>query len=146
MDLKVQMGAGTESGVACLCYVLTFINFISHAYQCLAEMPVSCRLSVLMVYIHANAVSAKVSCPCYDPAISRKDIVAINVSRLEVFEDGATVDIQALLDKKIIHSVRDGVKLLGGGELTKKLNVKVNAFSQTAKEKIEALGGTVEEV
>ena len=78
--------------------------------------------------------------------ISRKDIVAINVSRLEVFEDGATVDIQALLDKKIIHSVRDGVKLLGGGELTKKLNVKVNAFSQTAKEKIEALGGTVEEV
>ncbi|MBO5565173.1 MAG: 50S ribosomal protein L15 [Lachnospiraceae bacterium] len=76
--------------------------------------------------------------------ISRKMIVAVNMDRLEVFEDGATVDIQALLDKKIIHDACDGVKILGGGELTKKLNVKANAFSASAKEKIEALGGTAE--
>ena len=76
--------------------------------------------------------------------ISRKMIVAVNMDRLEVFEDGATVDIQALLDKNIIHDVCDGVKILGGGELTKKLNVKANAFSASAKETIEALGGTAE--
>ena len=76
--------------------------------------------------------------------ISRKMIVAVNMDRLEVIEDGATVDIQALLDKKIIHDACDGVKILGGGELTKKLNVKANAFSASAKEKIEALGGTAE--
>ena len=75
---------------------------------------------------------------------NRKEIVAINVDRLECFEDGATVDIAALIEKKIIHNACDGVKILGGGELTKKLDVKANAFSGSAKEKIEAKGGTAE--
>lgn len=73
-----------------------------------------------------------------------KEIVAINVSMLERFEDGATVDIQALKEAGVIKNPRDGVKILGNGELTKKLNVKVNAYSESAKEMIEALGGTAE--
>ncbi|MDD3219780.1 MAG: 50S ribosomal protein L15 [Lachnospiraceae bacterium] len=73
-----------------------------------------------------------------------KDIVAINVSVLERFEDGAEVTIDALLASGAISAVKDGVKILGNGELTKKLNVKVNAVSETAKAKIEAVGGTVE--
>lgn len=73
-----------------------------------------------------------------------KDIVAINVNVLEVFENGATVDIAALKEAGIIKNPRDGVKILGNGDLTKKLDVKVNAFSASAKEKIEALGGTAE--
>ena len=73
-----------------------------------------------------------------------KEIVAINVSVLERFEDGATVDVQALMEAGVIKNPRDGVKVLGNGELTKKLNVKVNAYSASAKEKIEALGGTAE--
>ena len=72
------------------------------------------------------------------------DIVAINLSALEVFDNGATVDVDVLLEKGIIKNPRDGVKILGNGELTKKLDVKVNAFSASAKEKIEALGGTAE--
>ena len=72
------------------------------------------------------------------------DIVAINVSALEVFENGAVVDVNALLEKGIVKNPRDGVKILGNGELTKKLSVKVNAYSASAKEKIEALGGTAE--
>lgn len=73
-----------------------------------------------------------------------KDIVGINVSVLDRFEDGAEVTIEALLESGIIKNPRDGVKILGYGELTKKLNVKVNAFSEGAKQKIEALGGTCE--
>ena len=73
-----------------------------------------------------------------------KDIVAINVGALERFEDGAEVTIESLMDIGIIKNPRDGVKLLGNGELTKKLNVKVTAFSETAKAKIEAAGGTCE--
>ncbi len=73
-----------------------------------------------------------------------KEIVAINLSRLEVFDNGATVDAGALIEKGIIKNPRDGIKILGNGELTKKLDVKVNAFSASAKEKIEALGGTAE--
>lgn len=73
-----------------------------------------------------------------------KDIVAFNISELERFEDGATVDVEALIEAGIIKNPRDGVKVLGNGELTKKLNVKVNAYSASAKEKIEALGGTAE--
>ena len=72
------------------------------------------------------------------------DIVGINVSRLEAFEDGATVTVEALMEKGIVSNPKDGVKILGNGELTKKLTVKANAFSATAKEKIEALGGTAE--
>ena len=73
-----------------------------------------------------------------------KEIVSLNLSRLEVFDNGATVDIEALMEKGIVKNPRDGVKILGNGELTKKLDVKVNAFSASAKEKIEALGGTAE--
>ncbi len=72
------------------------------------------------------------------------DIVAINVSALEAFENGAVVDVDALIEKGIVKNPRDGVKILGNGELTKKLSVKVNAYSASAKEKIEALGGTAE--
>jgi hypothetical protein len=73
-----------------------------------------------------------------------KDIVAINVSALERFESGSEVDIAALLSLGVIKNERDGVKILGNGELSKKLTVKVNAFSEGAKAKIEAAGGTCE--
>jgi large subunit ribosomal protein L15 len=73
-----------------------------------------------------------------------KEIVSINVSVLEAFENGATVDVNALIEAGIIKNPRDGVKILGNGELTKKLNVKVDAYSASAKEKIEAVGGTAE--
>ncbi|MCM1099990.1 MAG: 50S ribosomal protein L15 [Clostridium sp.] len=75
---------------------------------------------------------------------NKKDIVAINVSALERFEDGVTVDVETLLETGVISRTGDGVKVLGNGELTKKLNVKVNAYSESAKEKIEALGGKAE--
>ena len=73
-----------------------------------------------------------------------KEIVAINVSELERFENGAAVDVNTLIEAGVIKNPKDGVKILGNGELTKKLNVKVDAFSASAKEKIEALGGTAE--
>ena len=73
-----------------------------------------------------------------------KDIVAINISALEVFENDSTVDVNALIEKGIVKNPRDGVKILGNGELTKKLNVKADAFSASAAEKIQALGGTAE--
>ena len=75
-----------------------------------------------------------------------KDIVGINMSALEVFDNNAVVTVEALMEKGIVKNPRDGVKILGGGELTKKLTVQVNAFSATAKEKIEALGGKAEVV
>ncbi|MCQ2506637.1 MAG: 50S ribosomal protein L15 [Lachnospiraceae bacterium] len=73
-----------------------------------------------------------------------KEIVSINLSMLEQFEDGAVVTVDTLQTAGIIKNPRDGVKVLGGGELTKKLEVKLNAFSETAKAKIEALGGKAE--
>ena len=73
-----------------------------------------------------------------------KDIVAINVSELNRFEDGAEVTPAALLASGAISRLGDGVKLLGNVEVTKKVTVKVNAVSETAKSKIEAAGGTVE--
>ncbi|MDD7219198.1 MAG: 50S ribosomal protein L15 [Clostridia bacterium] len=73
-----------------------------------------------------------------------KEIVAINVDVLNRFEDGAEVTVDSLLESRAISKIADGVKILGNGELTKKLNVKVNAVSETAKSKIEAAGGTVE--
>lgn len=73
-----------------------------------------------------------------------KEIVGINLSALERFEDGAEVSVEALIEAGIVKNSRDGVKILGNGELTKKLNVKANAFSASAKEKIEALGGKAE--
>ncbi|MBQ5951286.1 MAG: 50S ribosomal protein L15 [Lachnospiraceae bacterium] len=73
-----------------------------------------------------------------------KEIVALNVSALECFEDGAEVTVEALMEMGIVKNPRDGVKILGNGDLTKKLNVKVQAFSEGAKAKIEAAGGTAE--
>ena len=75
---------------------------------------------------------------------NHKDIVGINISVLERFEDGAEVSVATLIETGIVKNPRDGVKILGNGEFTKKLTVKANAFSASAKEKIEALGGTCE--
>ncbi len=76
--------------------------------------------------------------------VFRTEYAEVNVEQLEAFEDGATVDTQALLEKKIIRKELDGVKILGGGELTKKLTVQAAKFSASAKEKIEAVGGKAE--
>ena len=73
-----------------------------------------------------------------------KDIVAINLRLLNVFENGATVDIDALKGKGLVSNPRDGVKILGVGEIEKKLTVKVNHFSKSAAQKIEAAGGKAE--
>ena len=70
----------------------------------------------------------------------------VNVSALNRFEDGSVVDMEALLAAKIVRKELDGLKVLGNGELTKKLTVKATVFSATAKEKIEAAGGKTEEV
>ena len=70
----------------------------------------------------------------------------VNVEALNKFEDGAVVDLEALVDAKIVRKPLDGLKVLGNGELTKKLTVKATVFSATAKEKIEAAGGKTEEV
>ena len=70
----------------------------------------------------------------------------VNVSALNKFEDGAVVDLEALLAAKLVRKELDGLKILGEGELTKKLTVKANVFSASAKEKIEAAGGKTEEV
>ena len=76
--------------------------------------------------------------------VGRAEIETINLSSLEAFDDGADVTVEALLEKGIIRDAKDGVKVLGNGELTKKLNVTVNAFSASAKAKIEELGGKAE--
>ena len=73
-----------------------------------------------------------------------KDIVSINITELNRFEDGAVVTIETLVENGVINNPKDGVKILGNGELTKKLTVKANAFSASAAEKIQALGGTTE--
>ena len=73
-----------------------------------------------------------------------KEIVAINVDALERFEDGTEVTVATLLENGVISHARDGVKILGNGDLTKKLTVKVDAVSESAKAKIEAVGGKVE--
>lgn len=76
--------------------------------------------------------------------INSKDIVAISLDRLNVFDEGAEVTVAALIEKGIVKNPRDGVKILGNGELTKKLDVKVNAYSASAAEKIQAAGGKAE--
>ena len=73
-----------------------------------------------------------------------KDIVSINITELNRFEDGAVVTIETLVENGVIKNPKDGVKILGNGELTKNLTVKANAFSASAAEKIQALGGTTE--
>ena len=76
--------------------------------------------------------------------INSKNIVGIGVDRLNAFEDGAEVTVAALVEKGIVSNPKDGVKILGNGELTKKFDVKVNAYSASAAEKIQAAGGKAE--
>lgn len=76
--------------------------------------------------------------------INSKNIIGIGVDRLNAFEDGAEVTVAALVEKGIVSNPKDGVKILGNGELTKKLDVKVNAYSASAVEKIQAVGGKAE--
>ena len=73
-----------------------------------------------------------------------KEIVSVNVSALERFENDTVVTVDTLIEAGIVKNPRDGVKILGNGELTKKLTVQASAFSASAKEKIEALGGNAE--
>lgn len=73
-----------------------------------------------------------------------KEIVGINLSALEVFENDTVVSVETLIEAGIVKNPRDGVKILGNGELTKKLTVQANAFSASAAAKIEALGGKAE--
>ena len=75
---------------------------------------------------------------------NHKEIVGINLSALEVFDNDAVVSVDTLIETGIVKNPKDGVKILGNGELTKKLAVQANAFSASAKEKIEALGGKAE--
>ncbi|MEE0981648.1 MAG: 50S ribosomal protein L15 [Acutalibacteraceae bacterium] len=77
--------------------------------------------------------------------IFRKEIVAVNVADLEArFENGAVVDVESLKQVGLVKNSFDGIKILGNGELTKKLTVKADAFSESAKQKIEAAGGNAE--
>lgn len=76
--------------------------------------------------------------------IFAKEIATVNVSALNMFEDGATVDIEALVNAGLVKKTLDGVKVLGNGEISKKLTVQVNAYSDAAKQKIEAAGGKAE--
>ena len=78
--------------------------------------------------------------------IFAKEYVSINVDVLNRFEDGAVVDAEAISNAGIVKNTRDGIKILGRGELNKKLTVVATAFSASAKEKIEAAGGKAEEV
>jgi large subunit ribosomal protein L15 len=76
--------------------------------------------------------------------IFAKEYATVNVSALDVFEDGTVIDAALLEEKRIIRKKLDGLKVLGNGELTKKLTVKAAKFTASAKEKIEAVGGTAE--
>ena len=76
--------------------------------------------------------------------IFAKEYATVNVGDLDVFEDGTEVTLALLVEKKIVRKELDGLKVLGGGELTHKLTVKAVKFTGSAKEKIEALGGTAE--
>ncbi len=76
--------------------------------------------------------------------INAKEIIPVNVAALERFEDGTVVTIDMLVETRIVRNPKDGVKILGNGELSKKLTVQANAFSASAKEKIEAAGGSAE--
>ena len=73
-----------------------------------------------------------------------KEYAIVNVSDLNVFEDGDTVTLETLMEKRIVRKSLDGLKILGNGEITKKLTVEASVFSATAKEKIEAAGGKTE--
>jgi large subunit ribosomal protein L15 len=77
---------------------------------------------------------------------NHKEIIPVNLDALNVFEDGTEVTIELLKEKGLVNGRFDGIKILGSGSVEKKLTVKVNAFSATAKEAIEAAGGTCEVV
>ena len=77
---------------------------------------------------------------------SRVEYAVVNISALNVFKDGSTVTVEDIVNAKLIKEVKDGIKILGNGELEKKLNVKANKFSESAKKAIEAKGGSVEEI
>ena len=76
--------------------------------------------------------------------INSKTIVGVNIDKLNIFDDGDVVTVDSLIEARIVRNPKDGVKILGNGELTKKLDVKVDAFSASAVEKIQALGGKAE--
>lgn len=76
--------------------------------------------------------------------IFSKEYATVNIAALDAFEDGAVVDLEALMDQGLISKPLDGLKILGNGEITKKLTVKADKFSASAKEKIEAAGGKAE--
>ncbi len=78
--------------------------------------------------------------------LARKEYALVNLGQLEIFESGSRVDVEMLVKHSVIGKIRDGVKVLANGELTKPLTVKAHKFSATAKEKIVAAGGTVEEI
>lgn len=76
--------------------------------------------------------------------IFRKEFAIVNIDALNVFEDGTTVTPELLVEKRIVRKIQDGVKVLGNGELTKKLTVKANKFSKSAEETIVSAGGSIE--
>lgn len=76
--------------------------------------------------------------------IFRKEFAIVNIDALNVFEDGTTVTPELLIEKRIVRKIQDGVKVLGNGELTKKLTVKANKFSKSAEETIVSAGGSIE--
>ena len=76
--------------------------------------------------------------------IFAKEYATVNVERLDIFDDGAVVTVESLKSAGLIKKTLDGVKILGGGELTRKMTVKADKFTESAKEKIEALGGKAE--
>lgn len=78
--------------------------------------------------------------------IFKKQYEIVNIEQLNIFEDGSVVDFAALKEAGLVKKMRDGVKILGGGEITKKLTVKATKFTASAKERIEAVGGKAEEV
>jgi large subunit ribosomal protein L15 len=78
--------------------------------------------------------------------LARKEFAVVNLGQLDMFPADSVVDVEALLKSGLVSKVRDGVKVLADGELTKALTVKAHKFSASAKEKIVAAGGTVEEI
>ena len=100
-----------------------------------------------LVLEHQDQVSKVVRCHYIEEYLRedlQTEIVGINVSALEVFDNDAVVSVETLIEQGIVKNPRDGVKILGNGELTKKLTVQANAFSAGAVAKIEALGGKAE--
>ena len=119
--------------------------------QEMVKLPVKVIKDRKLVQELQDLVLKVVSCHCIEDCqkrgftnINSKNIIGIGVDRLNAFEDGAEVTVAALVEKGIVSNPKDGVKILGNGELTKKLDVKVNAYSASAVEKIQAAGGKAE--